>query len=298
MMSLREAVAEAAQTGRALAHFNVSELAGLKAVAVSAHKIGVPVIVGASEGERKFIGARAIVELVRLLRQELDVPLYTSADHTHSLEGVKQALAAGFDSVVFDASALPLRDNIERTRGAVAYAKSIAPHVLIEGELGFIGSGSVLVRRLGADVAVSGDDLTTPEQAAQFVERTGVDLLAPAVGNVHGMVLDGPQPGLDVRRIAAIKAAMSVPLVLHGGSGIAHGDLLAAIGAGVTVVHVNTELRVAWRRGVEEALARDKDEVAPYRILGPAVEAVSLVAENYLRLFAGQAPREAQGATG
>lgn len=293
---LREAIAEATQARRALAHFNVSELAGLKAVAWSAHTIGVPVIVGASEGERGFIGARAVVDLVRFLCQEMEVPLYASADHTHSLEGVKQALAAGFDSVVFDASAFPFHDNIERTKEAVACAKSIAPDVLVEGELGFIGSGSVLVRRLGADVAVRGSDLTTPDQAAEFVERTGIDLLAPAVGNVHGMIVEGAQPGLDVPRIAAIRTAVSVPLVLHGGSGIAHGALLAAVGAGVSVVHVNTELRLAWRRGVEEGL-RDKDEVAPYRILGPAVAEVSRVAEEYLRLFSGQARNEAQGAT-
>jgi fructose-bisphosphate aldolase class II len=164
--------------------------------------------------------------------------------------------------------------------------------------LGFIGSGSVLVRRLGAEVAVSGDDLTTPQQAAEFVERTGVDLLAPAVGNVHGIVVEGPQPGLDVSRIAAIRAAVGVPLVLHGGSGITHGDLFNAISAGVVVVHVNTELRLAWRRGVEEALARDKDEVAPYRILGPAVAAIARVAETYLRLFSGAAPRTGPGGTG
>jgi fructose-bisphosphate aldolase class II len=291
MSRLRDAITDAVHAGRALAHFNVSELAGLKAVAASARKLRLPVIVGASESERGFIGARAVVELVRLLRQELGVPLYANADHTHSLDGVKEAIATGFDSIVFDASALPFRDNLERTREAVAWARANAPHVLVEGELGFIGSGSVLVHRLGANVAVSGDDLTTPEQAAEFVERTGVDLLAPAVGNVHGMVVQGGQPSLDVPRIAAIRAALPVPMVLHGGSGIAHAELLAAIEAGVAVVHVSTELRLAWRRGVEEGLARDEDEVAPRRILGPAVAAVSRVAEAYLRLFSRQGTR-------
>ncbi len=221
--TLREAVAEAARAGRALAHFNVSEIAGLKAVAAAAKAAGQPVIVGASEGERGFFGGRALVALVRLLSEEIGVPLYASADHTHSRQGVLEAVAAGFDAVVFDASALPLPENIERTREAVARARELAPHVLVEGELGFIGSGSVLVDRLGADVAVRGDDLPTAGQAAEFVARTGVDLLAPAVGNVHGMIKEGAQPGLDVPRIAAVRAATRVPLVLHGGSGIAHG---------------------------------------------------------------------------
>ena len=295
--TLREAIAEAARAGHALAHFNVSELAGLKAVAAAARTVGQPVIVGASEREREFFGARALVDLVRLLSRQMDVRLYASADHTHSLDSLREALIAGFDSVVFDASALPRRDNIERTREAVAYAKSIAPHVLIEGELGFIGSGSVLVRRLDTNVAVRESDLPTADQAAEFVDRTGVDLLAPAVGNVHGMVVEGAQPGLNVPRIAAIRAAVRVPLVLHGGSGIAHGQLVAAIEAGMAVIHVNTELRVAWRRGVEEGLAQDKDEIAPYRILRPAVAQVSRVAELYIRLFSGQTLHDAQGAT-
>jgi fructose-bisphosphate aldolase, class II len=295
--TLQEAIAEPSRAGRALAHFNVSELAGLKAVAAAAKTVGQPVIVGASEGEREFFGARALVDLVRLLSRQMDVPLYVSADHSHSLGSLKEALAAGFDSVVFDASALPFVDNVERTREAVACAKSIAPHVLIEGELGFIGSGSVLVRRLGTNVAVRGSDLPTPDQAAEFVERTGVDLLAPAVGNVHGMIVEGAQPGLDVPRIAAIRAAIRVPLVLHGGSGIAHGQLVAAIQAGMAVIHVNTELRLAWRRGVEEGLARDKDEIAPYRILRPAVAQVSRLAELYIRLLSGQTLPDAHGAT-
>jgi fructose-bisphosphate aldolase class II len=284
--ALHEAVAEAARERRALPHFNVSELAGLKAVGSAAKSVGQPVIVGASEGERGFFGGRALVALVRLLSEELAVPLYASADHTHSLSGLKEAVTAGFDAVVFDASALPFRENVERTREAVAEAKSIAPHVLVEGELGFIGSGSVLVRQLGANVAVGGNDLPTAEQAAEFVDRTGVDLLAPAVGNVHGMIRDGAQPALDIARISALRAAVGRPLVLHGGSGIARGQLRAAIEAGIAIVHVNTELRLVWRRGVEEGLATDADEIAPYRILAPAVAGVARVAEELVRLFA------------
>jgi fructose-bisphosphate aldolase class II len=283
--TLHEAVAEAARARRALPHFNVSELAGLKAVGSAARAAGQPVIVGASEGEREFFGARALVDLVRLLSEESAVPLYASADHTHTLPGLKKAVAAGFDAVVFDASRLPFRDNVERTREAVACAKSIAPHVLVEGELGFIGSGSALVRQLGANVVVSGSDLPTAEQAAEFVGRTGIDLLAPAVGNVHGMIREGAQPALDVSRISALRAAVGRPLVLHGGSGIHRGQLRAAIEAGMAVVHVNTELRLAWRRGVEEGLAGDEDEIAPYRILGPAVAGVARVAEELIRLF-------------
>jgi fructose-bisphosphate aldolase class II len=111
------------------------------------------------------------------------------------------------------------------------------------------------------------------------------------------MIVEGAQPGLDVPRIAAIRAAVRVPLVLHGGSGIAHGQLVAAIEAGMAVIHVNTELRLAWRRGVEEGLAQDRDEIAPYRILRPAVAQVSRMAEAYVRLFSGQAVPGTPGAT-
>src|SRR5262249_27814653 len=133
--------------------------------------------------------------------------------------------------------------------------------------------------------------LTSPVQAKQFVEATGIDILSPAVGNMHGMlksmVRGETKKHLDIPRISQIKDAVGIPLTLHGGSGTSDEDLRKAISAGINIVHINTELRVAWRRGLEEGLAKSLDEVVPYKILQPAVESVRQVVLSRLRLFNG-----------
>ena len=134
--------------------------------------------------------------------------------------------------------------------------------------------------------------LTSPAQARQFVEATGIDILAPAVGNMHGMLKSMVQgktrKHLDIPRIAQIKSATGALLTLHGGSGTDDEDLRKAIAAGINVVHINTELRVAWRRGLEQGLAKLPDEVVPYKIFPPAVEAVKQVVLSRLRVFTGK----------
>jgi fructose-bisphosphate aldolase, class II len=131
--------------------------------------------------------------------------------------------------------------------------------------------------------------LTSPAEAKQFVEATGVDILAPAVGNMHGMLKSMVQgqtrKRLDIQRIAQIKNAAQVPLTLHGGSGTDDEDLRKAIAAGINIIHINTELRVAWRRGLEEGLSKQPNEVVPYKILPFAVESVKEVARSRLKLF-------------
>jgi len=285
MRDLGNALQLARETGVALGHFNVSDLVLLKAVFSSAQDLKVPVLVGASEGEREFMGVRQIAALVRSLREEFDFPVFLNADHTHSLEKALEAAKAGFDSVVFDASALPFEQNIRETKGAVEALKSINPSILVEGEIGNIGTGSE-IHELATDLSKY---LTTPSEAKQFVELTRVDVLAPAVGNMHGMsqeMVEGEKKKrLDIERIAQIRTAARVPLTLHGGSGTDDGDLVQAIAAGISIIHINTELRVAWRRGLEAGLAAEPHQVVPYKILPVAVESVKQVTLSRLRLF-------------
>jgi fructose-bisphosphate aldolase, class II len=243
------------------------------------------VIVGASEGERSFMGVRQIAALVKSLRDEFDFPIFLDADHTHSLVGAEEVARAGFDSVVFDRSALPLEENVRQTRAAVTALKAIHPSILIEGEIGDIGSGSEIHDAMPAPSRA----LTTPEEARQFVEETGIDILAPAVGSMHGMsrsmVQGESKQRLDIERIAAIRKAARVPLTLHGGSGTDDDDFRKAIAAGISIIHINTELRVAWRRSLESSLAGKPDEVVPYKILPPVVESVREVVKSRLELF-------------
>ena len=287
MRSLRDALEQSRKDGVAIGHFNVADWILLKAVVVAGQELKVPVVVGVSEGEREFIGVRQIAALVRSLREECDCPIFLNADHTHSLAKAVEAARAGFDAIVFDLSALPFEQNVRQTKEAIEALKTINPAILVEGEIGDIGTGSEIHDR-APDLSRG---LTSPAEAKQFVEATGVDILAPAVGNMHGMIKSMVQgqtrKRLDIQRIAEIKSAAQLPLTLHGGSGTDDEDLRKAIAAGINIIHMNTELRVAWRRGLEEGLSTQPHEVVPYKILPFAVEKVKEVTRSRLKLFNG-----------
>lgn len=137
--------------------------------------------------------------------------------------------------------------------------------------------------------------MTKPEDAARFVKETGIDLLAPAVGNIHGMLArrsesEGgfkftPNPALDIERIKELRQAAGIPLVLHGGSGIIDSDFTKAIDAGISIIHINTEIRLAWRQGIEKALKENPEEIVPYKILPYAVGEIKKNVDKRLRLF-------------
>jgi fructose-bisphosphate aldolase, class II len=287
MKMLRDVLQQAQTRGVAIGHFNISDLVLLKAVFDGARELNLPVLVGASEGERAFMGVRQIAALVRSLRDEFDFPIFLNADHTHSLASAEEAARAGFDAIVFDRSALPWEENVRQTREAVVALKAINPSILIEGEIGDIGTGS----EIHETVPDLSKGLTSAAEARQFVEATGVDILAPAVGNMHGMirtmVRGEVKKHLDIERIAEIKKAAGVPLTLHGGSGTDDDDFRRAIAAGINIIHINTELRVAWRRSLESALAGIRNEVVPYKILPLVVESVKHVVSTRLSLFNG-----------
>lgn len=285
MKTLRQALKEAEREKNAIGHFNVSDLAALKAVFEAAREVGAPVIIGTSEGEREFMGVRAAAALIKSLREEYDYPIFLNADHTYSFEKVKEAINAGYDAVIFDGTELLPEDNIAEAKKCVEYARQSGREVIVEGELGFIGKSSKVLEKIPEGVKITEEFLTKPEEAKRFAEETGVDLLAPAVGNIHGMLKGGKDPALHISRIREIREAVGIPLVLHGGSGNSAEDFTEAIKAGVQIVHINTELRVAWRRGIERGLDENPDEVAPYRILPSAVEEIKKVALEKLKIF-------------
>lgn len=310
MRTLREVIREAEKKGVAIGHFNISELGALKAISEvvlemsKSRNIAVPVIVGTSEGEREFLDIHDAVALVRDLRENHGLEIYLNADHTKSLEKIKEAVAAGYDAVLFDGGTLPLDENIKLTKAVVQYVKAVSAGwrtgILVEGEMGNIGSGSTIRKELPKGLALSSpkgpatirlEDLTKPEDAARFVKETGVDLLAPAVGNIHGMFANAPEPALNIDRIMEIKDALRqaqgkpIPLVLHGGSGNTDADFLAAIAVGVRIIHISTELRLAWRKGMEETLTEKPNEVAPYKLMEGSIEEIKKVVRQRLELF-------------
>jgi fructose-bisphosphate aldolase class II len=307
MKQLLEIIKEAEKNKTAIGHFNVSDLAGLKAVFAASQEASlallkagreaaIPIIIGVSEGEREFIGVRQIAALIKSLREEYECPVFLNADHTKSLEKIKKAVEAGFDMVMFDGSELPLEENIKKTKEVVEYVKSINPKILVEAEAGNIPGTSTILKEIPESISVNQrsnqrksasikeGDLTKPDEIVQFIKETGVDILAIAVGNIHGVIATG-NPKLDIERIKKIKSVSNVPLVLHGGSGIPDKELLAAIDAGISIIHINTELRLAWRKGIEKALKEKPEEIVPYKLLPTAVEEIKKVVEQKLKLF-------------
>jgi ketose-bisphosphate aldolase len=291
MEILRTVLTRSEKQGVALGHFNISDLVLLKAVLAAAVEIGVPVLVGASEGERDFLGTHQLAALVKSVREQSGVPIFLNADHTHSLTRAVEAVKAGFDSVVADFSALPFAENVARTKETAEAIKAINPAVLVEGEIGDIGTGSEIHDTVRNEFR----NLTTPEEAQHFVAATGIDVLAPAVGNMHGMLKSMVQgkakKRLNIERIGEIKKATGVFLTLHGGSGTDDADFRNAISAGINIIHINTELRVAWRQSLEESLKRQPNEVVPYKILPSVVESVKQVVASRLALFTAQRMR-------
>jgi fructose-bisphosphate aldolase class II len=284
MPTLRDVLTTAQREGVAVGHFNVSELVALKAIVAAAHNLKLPVMVGVSEGEREFFGVKQIAALIKTYREESDYPIFLNADHTHSLEKAEVAARAGFDEIIFDGSTLPFEKNVEQTKKAVELIKSINPNCLVEGEIGYIGSSSDVMDKVPEGAGI----MSTPEEARQYVSETKVDVLAPAVGNMHGMLTSmvhgDAQKRLDIPRIAAIRDAAGVFMTLHGGSGTNDEDFKKAIKAGMNIVHVNTEIRLAWKRGMEKALGVG-ESVVPYKILGEVVAAVQKVVDARMRLF-------------
>ncbi len=291
MKTLRECVTDAAKTGHAIGHFNASNIemvwgifraaknAGLPAQA------GVPVIVGFSEGERDFVGVRQAPALIKSIREEFDFPIFSNADHTYSFERVKEAVDAGYDAVIFDGAELAFDENVRITKQCLEYVRANRPEMLVEGELGYIGKSSSVRSELPAGVKVSEENLTKSEEAKRFVMETGVDLLAPSVGNVHGMPKKGTDPGLFIDRLKEIHDATGIPLVLHGASGNSNDDIRKACDSGAAIVHVSTELRAAYRKALQLSLQKDQEQVAPYKYLKPAVVAVEKVVAEKLKLF-------------
>ena len=290
--TLREVITEARTKKTAIGHFNISNLEGLWGVFHAAQGLNVPVIIGTSEGERGFIGAKQAVALIKSIRDEYDYPIYLNADHCYSFEKVQEAIDAGYDAAIFDGNGTKLSfdDNVQTTKKCVEYAREASKKqgrdILIEGEIGFIGTSSKILDAIPEGVSFTPEDLTKPEEISAFVKHTGVDLVAPAVGNMHGMLASGHNPKhLDVKRIESLLEAAHVPLVLHGGSGTSDDDFRAGIAAGISIVHINTEIRVAYRKALMIALQEDPDEIAPYKFLKGAVQAVQQVVTDRLKLF-------------
>ncbi|MES2930241.1 MAG: class II fructose-bisphosphate aldolase [Patescibacteria group bacterium] len=280
MKTLREAVQEAKEKNVAIGHFNISNLEGLHAVYNAAKKLDVPVIIGLSEGEEDFVGANEAVALIQKIRETDQYPIYLNADHHYSFERVKDAIDAGFDAVIIDAADKSFEENVALTKQCVEYACASGRDVLVEAELGYIGSGSSIKESIPEGAGIK----TKPEEAKRFVEQTGIDMLAPSVGSIHGLIKSG-KPHIIPELVKEISTAVHIPLVLHGGSGLRDEDFINGIQAGISIVHINTEIRVAFTEAIKKFMAENPNETTPYKIMQSGADAIEKIVEDRLRLF-------------
>lgn len=292
MKNLKYWIEEAEKNNYAIGHFNVSNIEMLHGVYNAGRRLSeevgekIPIIIGVSEKERDFLGKEEIVLLIKNIRERDSYPIFLNADHHYSFEKVKEVVDLEYDSFVIDGTKLPIEENKNLARKCVEYAKEKGKqngkYITTESELGFIGESSKILEKIPE--GVSEETMTKPEDARIFVEETGIDLLAPSVGNIHGMIKTG-NPKLNINRIKEIKEVCKIPLVLHGGSGITDEEFSEAIKAGISIIHISTELRVAYRNALEKEIENNQEEIAPYRYLSSAIKAVEEVAYKRLKLF-------------
>ncbi len=284
MKTLREYIKEAEEKSVAIGHFNFSNLEGFHAIYGAAKKLNLPVIVALSEGEEKFVGLAEGATLVKTIRERDNYPIFLNADHHHSFESVKNCIDIGFDMVIIDGTELSFEENVKLTKECVEYARLVTKNtgrdILVEAELGFIGSGSNIKDAIPEGAGI----LTKPEDAKKFVEMTGIDMFAPSVGSIHGLIKTG-KPHINTELVKEIKEIVKIPLVLHGGSGLRDEDFTNAIKAGISVVHINSEIRLAYEEAVGEFIKNNPEEINPSKILEPAVEAIEKIVVARLKLF-------------
>lgn len=289
MESLNHYLEEARKNKYAIGHFNFATADVLRGIVQASKEAGAPaVMVGTSEGEANFVGMEEAVALVGAMKEDFDFPIFLNADHFKSFETCKAAIDSGYDSVLIDSSKLAYEENVALTRKVLEYAREISKsrnlEISVEGELGYLRGSSEVQK----NVEISRDDYTKPEEARDFVSKTGVDRLAVVFGNIHGIVTEQEEK-LDIDHFSKIISAESRPYyVLHGASGLKDVDITAAIQAGIVNIHFNTELRVAYKEGMHKAFHDKPEETTPYKYLGPAVEEVKKVVSQKIKLFMGK----------
>ncbi|MFE9424812.1 ketose-bisphosphate aldolase [Kitasatospora sp. NPDC006697] len=258
-----ELVAEAAAHGRGLGAFNVIQLELAQAIVAGAEAAGAAVVLQISENAVRYHGSlTAIGRATLAIAEAAAVPVAVHLDHATSAELVAEAVALGFGSVMFDASTLEYQENVRATAEVVE--RCHAAGCWVEAELGEVG---------GKDGVHAPGVRTDPGEAAEFVAATGVDALAVAVGSSHAMLTR--DAALDFELIAALRATVPVPLVLHGSSGVADEHLGEAVRRGMTKVNIATHLNSVFTATVREVLAAAPVLVDTRRYLGPAREATA-----------------------
>ncbi|ARF14839.1 MULTISPECIES: class II fructose-bisphosphate aldolase [Sporosarcina] len=277
LVSMKEMMIQGKERGYAIGQYNLNNLEYTQAILQAAEEEKSPVILGVSEGAARYMGGfKTVVMMVKGLMEDYGttVPVAIHLDHGSSFEKCKEAIEAGFTSVMIDASSKPLEENIEITKKVVDFAKQ--HNVSVEAELGVVGGQE-------DDVIADGVIYADPAECRELVEKTGIDCLAPALGSVHGPYKG--EPNLGFEEMEEISKQGDIPLVLHGGTGIPTKDIQRAISLGTSKINVNTENQIQGTKAVREILNEDSEVYDPRKFLGPMREAIKATVIGKMREF-------------
>ncbi len=276
LVTLRDVLGPAEKGRYAVGAFNANNMEIVQAIIEAALEERAPVILQASQGAIRYAGLEHIVSLVNTAALGADLPVVLHLDHGTDFDQVMRCIRHGFSSVMYDGSGLPLEENIATTCRVLEVARAVG--VSVEGELGKIGGTE-------DDVSVEERDAmyTDPLEAKRFVDETGVDALAIAIGTAHGPYKG--EPKLDFSRLMKIRELTGVPIVMHGASGVPDEAIKKGIELGVRKINIDTELRQAFTGGIKSFLAAEPENIDPRKILGPAKEAMKAVVKGKMRLF-------------
>lgn len=264
IVNAKEIMVEAAKNGYAVGAFNITDLLQFEAVIDAAIETRSPVIVQTSVKPSKFLGTNMMVAIYRTLAESAPVPVCLHLDHCTEIDYCKKCADAGYTNIMIDASKQPYEENIRQTKEVVDYCHSVG-NISVEGELGTVGGVEDQVK-----VAEDEAQLANPKQAIEFVERTGVDIFAPAIGTAHG-VYKTKNPKVDFERMATIHKMLNgdgikTPLVVHGGTGLPDDYIEKLLAAGGAKFNVSTELKHTLIDAKWEYINAHRDEYDPGKL--------------------------------
>jgi len=271
-------IKEAEAKGHAIAAFNIHNLETVQAVAEVAAEENCPVIFQTTPGTLKHAGIPYIAAMVKAAARLYDIPMALHVDHCSCYDTIMECIRHGYTSVMIDTAVLAYDENVEMVKRVVDAAHKCG--VAVEGELGKIGG-------VEDDLVVDERDasFTIPTQAADFVQKTGLDMLAIAIGTAHGEYKG--EPNLDFPRLSEIRKLVDVPLVLHGASGVPDYQIREALSRGISKINIATELKIPMAKAINEIFTRNPNENDPRTYMGAAREAVKTVVREKIRLCGG-----------
>ncbi len=272
----KEILQKAHKEGYAVGAFNTSNLEMTRAVIEAAEEEKSPVIIQTSQSAITYAGSEEMAMIVRQLAEKASVPVALHLDHGTDWDVVMQCLRNGWTSVMFDGSKYDFEQNIDITKQVIAIAHPMG--VSVEAELGKIGGVEDHVKVDEKDAT-----MTDPAEAVEFVEKTGVDYLAIAIGTAHGVYKGDPE--LDFDRLKDIKSRLNMPIVLHGASGVAEEDIKKAVSLGVNKINIDTDLRQAFQKAMHKIVKEKPDVYDPRKMLQPTSEAIKEVVKTKIHMF-------------